>query len=175
MRSVRSFTLVALALGLAACQDDPLKSGVPEAPAPPSQGIQAFIQVDNAEARPGEDVRVFVRMQFGTETGAKLGSYTGRLKFDPEVLAFRSESKIDDGLRVTNPNNADAGELRFAGASATGFNDLTLFEGLFQVKKAGFLDAIKLEMEEASAAATLANLAPSLEVPARVFQRPAIK
>jgi hypothetical protein len=175
MTSVRSFTLLGLTLGVMACEDDPLKSGLPEAPPPPNQGVQAFIQVDNAQARPGDEVRVFVRMQFGTDNGAKLGSYTGRLTFDPEVVAFLSETKIDDGLRVTNPNNAGSGELRFAGASATGFNDLTLFEGLFQVKKAGFLDAIKLEMEEASAAATLANLAPSLDVPARVFQRPGIK
>ncbi|HWP37133.1 MAG TPA: hypothetical protein VNL18_06215 [Gemmatimonadales bacterium] len=175
MRSVRSFTLAALALGLAACEDDPLKSGLPETPAPPNQGVQAFIQVDNAQARPGDEVRVFVRMQFGTESGAKLGSYTGRLTFDPEVVAFKSESKIDDGLRVTNPNNAGAGELRFAGASATGFNDLTLFEGLFLVKKDGFLDAFKLQMEEVSAASTLANLAPGLDVPNRVFQRPGIK
>jgi hypothetical protein len=171
MRSVRSFTLAALALGLAACEDDPLKSGLPEAPAPLAQGVQAFVQVDDPEAKPGDQVRVYVRMQFGTETGAKLGSYTGRLTFDPEVLAFKGETKIDDGLRVTNPNNASAGELRFAGATATGFNDLTLFEGVFQVKRDGYLDAIKLQMEEASAAMTLSNLANKLDVPKAVFRR----
>jgi len=171
MRSVRSFTLAALALGLVACEDDPLKSGLPEVPTPPQQGVQAFIQVDNAQANPGDQVRVFVRLQFGTETGAKLGSYTARLKFDPEILGFVSEAKIDDGLRVTNPNNAGAGELRFAGASAAGFNDLTLFEGAFLVKKAGYLDAFKLEMEEASAATTLSNLTEHLDVPGQVFQR----
>jgi hypothetical protein len=171
MTSVRWGALAALSLGLIACEDDPLKSGLPETPAPPVQGVQAFIQVDDPEAKPGDEIRVYVRMQFGTESGAKLGSYTGRLTFDPEILAFKSENKIDDGLRVTNPNNAGAGELRFAGASASGFNDLTLFEGVFVVKQDGYLDAIKLAMEEASAAMTLSNLTNAVAVPARVFQR----
>jgi hypothetical protein len=175
MRSNRWYPLLALALAVWACEDDPLKSGLPEAPAPPTQGVQAFIQVDNPAAQPGTEVRVFARMQFGTGSAARLGSYTARLRFDPATLAFRSESKIDDGLRVTNPNNAEAGELRFAGASASGLNDLTLFEGLFLVKKAGYLEALTLEVEEASDAATLAPLTRELEIPARVFQRPGMK
>jgi hypothetical protein len=171
MRSVQVFTLAGLSLAVLACNDDPLKSGLPETPPPPTQGVQAFVQVDNTAAQPGDLIHVFVRVQMGTETSAKVGSYTGRLKFDPEVLAFKSEVKINDGLRVTNPNGAGTGELRFAGATAAGFTNLTLYEGVFEVKKAGYQDAFKLEMEELSAAMTLTNLRQNLEVPNQIFLR----
>lgn len=171
MRSVHVLTLAGLSLAVFACNDDPLKSSLPEAPPPPVQGVQAFVQVDNPQAQPGDQVHVFIRVQMGTELSAKLGSYTGRLTFDPGILAFQSEVKINDGLRVTNPNGAGTGEIRFAGASAAGFTDLTLYEGVFEVKKAGYLDALKVQMEELSAALTLTNLQKNLEVPNQVFFR----
>ena len=172
MRSVRIFTLVALAVALAACEEDPLKSRMPEAPPPPSRGVQAFIQVNQTDAATGDEVQVFVRVQLGTDTGAKLGSYTGRLAFDPAFLAFKSETKISDGLRVSNPNGAGEGELRFAGAAAAGFTDLTIFAGVFEVKKPGYADILKLNMEELSAALTLTDLTPGLDQPPQIFLRP---
>lgn len=167
--------LVAVAglLAVAACDDDPLASGTPEAPAPPSTGVQAFVQVDNDQARPGDQVRVFVRVQFGTETDARLGSYTGRLHFDPEALGWHEDTAIDDGLRVTNPNGASSGEIRFAGASAGGFGNLTLYAGVFEVRKTGWLERLTLQMDELSAAETLGNLQPSLQVAPRIFLRSA--
>ncbi len=171
MRSVHFLYLAGLSLAVLACDDDPLKSGLPETPTPPARGVQAFVQVDNPNAQAGDQVHVFVRVQMGTETAAKLGSYTGRLRFDPDVLAFKGEVKINDGLRVTNPNGAGSGELRFAGAAAAGFANLTLYEGLFEVKKAGYLDALAVQMEELSAAVTLTNLEQHLEVPHQVFLR----
>jgi hypothetical protein len=133
--------------------------------------VQAFVQVDNPNAQPGEQVHVFVRVQMGTETSARLGSYTGRLAFDPEALAFKGEVKINDGLRVTNPSGAGSGELRFAGAAAAGFSDLTLYEGIFEVKGTGYLEALAVRMEELSAAVTLTQLEQNLEVPTQVFLR----
>jgi hypothetical protein len=171
MRCVHVLGLAALAVALVGCDDDPLKSGLPEMPPPPTRGVQAFVQVDNNQAQPGDQVHVFVRVQMGTETSAKLGSYTGRLTFDPEVLGYMSEVKINDGLRVTNPNGAGTGELRFAGAAAAGFSDLTLYEGVFDVRKAGYLDALKLTMEELSAAVTLTDLQKDVNVPNQVFLR----
>lgn len=171
MRSVHLVSAATLALALLACDDDPLKSALGDAPPPPNRGVQAFVQVDNAEAQPGAQVQVFVRVQMGTETSAKLGSYTGRLEFDPAILAYKSEVKINDGLRVSNPAGADAGEIRFAGAAADGFTDLTLYTGVFEVKKAGYVDALKLKIEELSAAATLVNLGPELNLPPQVYLR----
>jgi hypothetical protein len=171
MRLVPFFAVAALSLATLACNDDPLKSGLPETPPPPTTGAQAFMQVDNTAAQPGDQIHVFVRVQLGTEGNVKLGSYTGRLAFDPSVLAYRGEVKINDGLRVTNPGGAGQGELRFAGAAAGGFADLTLYEAVFEVEKAGYLDALKLNLEELSAASTLVNLRTQLQQPTQVFFR----
>lgn len=172
MRSLRILVVSVLVVALAACEDDPLKSRMPEAPPPPSRGVQAFVQLNRTDAAVGEEIRVFVRVQLGTDTDAKLGSYTGRLLFDPEVLGFTSEIKINDGLRVTNPNGAGDGEIRFAGAAAAGFTDLTIFAGVFEVKKPGYADVLKLNMEELSAALTLTDLTPGLDLPPQIFLRP---
>lgn len=169
MRSLR--ILVFGALLLAGCDDDPLTSRTPGEPAPPDQGIQAFIQVDNDRAQPGDEVRVWVRVQIGGETDARLGSYTGRLRFAPRTLRFVGETPIDDGMRVTNPAGAPQGDLRFAGAAPAGFTQLTLYEARFTVEKEGYLDDLRLEMEEVSAAVSLTNLTPALRVAPQVFLR----
>jgi hypothetical protein len=156
---------------LAGCDDDPLTSRTPGEPAPPSQGIQAFVQVDDDRAQPGDEVRVWVKVQIGGETDARLGSYTGRLRFDPGSLRFVGETPLDDGMRVTNPAGAPRGELRFAGAAPTGFTQLTLYEATFTVEKVGYLDGLRLEMEEVSAAVSLTNLTPTLQVTPQVFLR----
>lgn len=169
MRSVHMIMLGAVLL--AGCDDDPLVSNTPGEPAPPVQGIQAFIQVDNDRAVPGQEVHVWVKVQIGGETGARLGSYTGRLRFEPASLRFVGETPIDDGMRVTNPAGAEAGDLRFAGAAPTGFTQLTLYEATFTVEKEGYLDNLRLEMEEVTAAVSLTNLTPGLRVAPQVFLR----
>lgn len=169
MRSVH--VLVLGALVLAACDDDPLTSRTPGEPAPPTQGIQAFVQVDNDRAQPGDRVHVWVKVQIGGESGARLGSYTGRLRFDPGSLRYVQETAIDDGMRVTNPAGAPQGDLRFAGAAPAGFTTLTLYEVEFEVTEPGYLEALRLEMEEVSAALSLTNLTPSLRVAPQVFLR----
>ena len=171
MRSLSLMALSALAVAAVGCNDEPLKSGLPETPPPATQGVQAFVQVDNAQAQPGDQIHVFVRVQMGTGNSAKLGSFTGRLHFDPGALAYQGEVKIDDGLRVTNPLGSGDGELRFAGATAGGFANLTLYEAVFEVKKANYADGLKLQMEELSAAGTLSDLHKSTEVPNQIFLR----
>lgn len=169
MRAVRFLMMGALLL--AGCDDDPLTSKTPGEPAPPSQGIQAFIQVDNDRAQPGDEIRVWVKVQIGGETDERLGSYTGALLFDPASLRFVSETAIDDGMRVTNPAAAPQGTVRFAGASPTGFTELTLYEGTFEVQKQGYLDGLRLDMQEVSAAVSLTNLTPTLRLAPQVFLR----
>lgn len=171
MRSLSLMALSALAVAAVGCNDEPLKSGLPETPPPPTQGVQALVQVDNAQAQPGDQVHVYVRVQMGTDNSAKLGSFTGRLHFDPGALAYQGEVKIDDGLRVTNPLGAGDGELRFAGAAAAGFANLTLYEAVFAVKKLNYADGLKLQMEELSAAGTLGDLRKNTAVPNQIFLR----
>jgi hypothetical protein len=169
MKSVRSFLLVFPVLALAACDQEPVKSTA--LPPPLTQGVQAFVQVDNDHANPGDRVNVYVQVQLGTETQSKIGSYTGRLTFDPEALTWVEDAQINDGLRVTNPNGAKSGEIRFAGAAASGFTNLALYRGTFEVKKAGYMSQLQLKMEELSAAKTLGNLRPQLQVTPQIFLR----
>ncbi|MBI4420600.1 MAG: hypothetical protein HY560_07215 [Gemmatimonadetes bacterium] len=170
MRSVRFIPSLGFLVALTACDENPLKSRAPAEPPPPSQGVQAFLQVDNDQARPGEHVRVYIRAQLGTGTQTKIGSYTGLLRYDAAALAWVRDQEINDGLRVSNPKAGD-GEIRFAGATATGFNDLLLYAGEFEVKKSGYADALKFEMQELSAALTLGDLGPQLRIAPQVFLR----
>ena len=155
-------------LALTACQDEPAPATGPTPPAP-QQGVQAYVTVDNLNAAVGQTVRVRVEVQVGTQQSWKVGSYTGRLHFDPARLAFRQENPINDGLRIANNNGAPQGEIRFAGASPTGFTSLVLYEGTFEVKGPNWVPALQLQMEELSAAQSLTNLQPHLTVNHQVF------
>lgn len=175
MQSVRYLVLAATLAGLVACNDDPVRSDAPGEPTPPRAGVQAYLQVDNEGAQPGDVVRIAVKAQFGTDSEAKLGSYTGRLRFDPEVLTYRDEVNLNDGLRVSNPNDVDKGEIRFAGAAARGFEDLTLYAAVFRVRRTPFVEGLTFEMEEMSEALTLRNLKPDLDQAEQVFFRRAAR
>lgn len=160
--------LAALTIALTACSDQPARTTGPTPP-PTQSGVAAFISVDRLDAQPGQTVRVRVEVQVGTQQNFKVGSYTGRLHFSPATLQFQAENKINDGLRVANPANASKGEIRFAGASPTGFATMVLYDGTFQVKSSDYARGLQLTMEELSAAMSLANLQPALRVNPQIF------
>jgi len=160
--------LAALTLALTACQDQPQRATGPTPP-PAQQGVAAYVTVDRLDAPVGATVRVRVEVQVGSQQNFLLGSYTGRLHFDPAQLQFQQENPISDGLRVANPANAAKGEIRFAGASAAGFATLVLYDGTFTVKAANYASGLSLTMEEMSAAKTLVNLRPQLSVSRQIF------
>jgi len=158
-------------LALVACQEAPARTTGPTPP-PPTQGITAFVTVDNGNAPVGGTVRVRVEVQVGTDESVKLGSFTGRLHFDPAKLTFQSQNAINDGLRVANANGASQGEIRFAGAAPNGFASLVLYDGTFVVKSADYEQSLSLTMEELSSAVSLSNLRPQLSVSPHVFLSP---
>jgi cohesin domain-containing protein len=160
--------LATVTIALAACQDQPARTTGPTPP-PPQQGVAAYVTVDRLDAPVGATVRVRVEVQVGTQQNFLLGSYTGRLHFDPAALQFQQENPISDGLRIANPANAAKGEIRFAGASASGFASLVLYDGTFTVKSAGYASGLSLMMEEMSAAKSLTNLRPQLNVSRQIF------
>jgi hypothetical protein len=168
---MNSIRVAGICIALVACQDEPARPTGPT-PTPVEQGVQAYITVDNLNAAVGQTVRVRVEVQVGSQQSFKVGSYTGRLRFNPAKLAFRTENPVQDGLRVSNPAAAPSGEIRFAGASAQGFNTLVLYDGSFEVRAAGYASDLSLVMEEMSAARTLTNLQPQLRVQPRVFLSP---
>lgn len=156
-----------LCLALTACQDEARPTG----PTPPTtqQGVTAYVTVDNLQARVGQTVRVRVEVQVGTQQNFKVGSYTGRLAFDPARITLRAENPVNDGLRVSNNNGAPQGLIRFAGANPNGFQTLVLYDGTFEVKQTSYASTLRLTMEELSAAQSLTNLQPQLRVNPQVF------
>lgn len=54
-----------------------------------------------------------------------LGSYEGRVVFDPAVFAVDSAVAGRDGSRFVNPADAPHGTIRFAGFTPTGFTSST--------------------------------------------------
>lgn len=163
---MNSLRMALFCLALAACRDEPRDVVAP----PPDQGVAAAVTVDNLHAQVGQTVRVRVEVQVPATQTFKVGSYTGRLHFDPARLAFKTENAINDGLRVANNNGATGGEIRFAGASPSGFATLVLYDGTFEVKATNYVASLQLLMEEISAAQTLTNLRPQLQVRRQVFQ-----
>jgi len=171
MLPLRSIAMAVVLFG-AACADEPTRPD--PLPPPVDQGVNAYVVVDNLHALPGQTVRVSVQVR-SADADVKVGSYTGRLHFDAAALQYKAEVAINDGLRVANPNGAGGGEIRFAGASATGFADLTLYSATFTVKQANWTRALTLQMEELSAAKSLANLSPHLQVQRTVFAAEQVK
>lgn len=163
-----SLRIALIGMTLAACQDE--RPTEPITPPPVQQGVAAFVTVDNPSAAVGQTVRVRVEVQVGTQQAAmKIGSFTGRLRFDPARLAFRAENAISDGLRVANAAGAGTGEIRFAGANPGGFNTLVLYDATFVVRAANFREGLTLTMEELSTALTLTDLNAQLRVSPQVF------
>lgn len=163
MLPLRSITMAVVLVG-AACADAPTKPVTP--PPPDGQAISAFVSVDNLHALPGQTVRVSVQVR--AADAVKVGSYTGRLRFDPAMLVYKSEVAINDGLRIANPSGAATGEIRFAGANATGFTSTTIYSAQFTVKGGDWTRSLTLQMEELSAARSLVNLSAQVQV-ARVI------
>lgn len=171
MLPLRSIAMAVVLVG-AACADEPTKPD--PLPPPVEQGVNAYIVVDNLKAAVGQTVRVSVIVR-AADAAVKVGSYTGRLHFDAASLQYKADVAINDGLRVANPNGAGTGEIRFAGASATGFADLTLYCATFTVKQANWAPTLTLQMEELSAARSLANLSPHLRVQRSVMAADQVK
>ncbi len=102
--------------------------------------------------------------------GARLGSYTARLSWDPLALTFCS-SCSPDSLRGNfpapqiNTDSAAAGVLRFTAISALGVDSLVTVARLpFSTGADTLSTAFQLGFSEMSAAATFTSLLPILTV-----------
>lgn len=81
--------------------------------------------------------------------GTMLGSYQGRLTFDPSVLVVDSVSPGRDGSRFVNSTEAARGTIRFAGFAPTGFasNDAVRIVG--RLRKAIDSSSVRAALEVA--------------------------
>jgi len=76
----------------------------------------------------------------------KLGSFTGRLRYDQAAFEYGGEVAITDGtLRAVNPRS---GEVRVAGASASGVDRASLALFRFRAKNSSGVPSFQFELDE---------------------------
>jgi len=83
-----------------------------------------------------------------------LGSYQGRLRFDPSVLGLAAVVPRGGALpagefHVVNAGGADRGEIRFAGFAARGFGGADMVTLRFHAQRAITPADVTLELEVA--------------------------
>lgn len=139
-----------LALLVAACGEDVTAPQAPgpetEEPATVASDMSVDLVVSDLDAGSGETVTVAAEVSAGdvTPTG-----FVAALGYDPARLAPAGEVEIEEGegLRVVNLR-AGEGSVRAAGAAADGFAESTLFALRMEVRKGGWANSLRLEMEE---------------------------
>lgn len=76
----------------------------------------------------------------------KIGSFTGRLRYDQTALEYVGEVAINDGtLRAVN---AGPGDVRVAGASAAGVDRASLATFRFRVRNASAVPELQFDLDE---------------------------
>jgi hypothetical protein len=76
----------------------------------------------------------------------KIGSFTGRLLFDPSALSYDADVSPSDGTdRASNPG---VGVIRVAGAALNGMDVAHLAAFRFKVVNAAALQQVRLELDE---------------------------
>lgn len=160
--------LAAGLLTLGSCSNDGVtdpQASQPTGPSAPGEagGVQASVSVGPFQS--GEQV---VRVRVVGQDLA-LGSYQGRLQFDPAVLSLvevvsRDGTQPAGEFHVVNAEGADAGEIRFAGFAAQGFAGAEMVTLRFRVKQAITPGEVTLEFDVAGTLEGEAVPKPQLSV-----------
>lgn len=139
IRRLPALVTVALALAASACHDvSPIMQSATGA-------VPRAITPSTTIAVTGSSAVITLVLDTRGMVG-QIGSFTGRLRFDPATLAYDSEVALSDGtLRASNPG---AGEIRVAGASAAGIDLTQLAAFRFTLKNAAGLPGVRFELEE---------------------------
>lgn len=139
MKHVNSATLAALLFALAACKD---ASSIVQKPATPTQNS---ITPRATFVLRGDTALVTVVLDVTGDVG-RIGSFTGRLKFDHAAMTYVSESPISDG--TLRASNRGTDEVRVAGASSTGIDRAALASFRFAVRDTLALHTLRFDLEE---------------------------
>lgn len=95
--------------------------------------------------RNGTDAVLTLALEIRGDVG-KIGSYTGRMRFDAASLVYDGEVAITDGtVRASNPGN---GIVRVAGASLSGIDVAQLAAFRFTVANVAALSTVQFDLEE---------------------------
>jgi hypothetical protein len=93
----------------------------------------------------GDTALVTVWIDIRGDVG-KIGSFTGRLRYDQTALEYGGEVATTDGtLRAVNPGS---GEVRVAGASAAGVDRASLAVFRFHVRNASVVPGLQFDLDE---------------------------
>ena len=137
----RGFAAAGLALVLASsgCRDAERALSTNGANAPRSITPHAVV------TRDGSVAIVTLTIDVHGDIG-KIGSFTGRLRYDPTALAFDREETLSDGtMRASNP---ESGSVRVAGASMSGVDVAQLAAFRFKVMDPAALNTLQFDIDE---------------------------
>ncbi|MGQ0767239.1 MAG: hypothetical protein ACT4OZ_16445 [Gemmatimonadota bacterium] len=159
-RFAASTALIAVAT---ACSDREVVR--PPEPGRPPTSTNAWLQLSDSLARPGQTVVISALARIADAdaagAGGAIGSFTARLAYDSLMLSITGVDSLGDGaLRAVNPVT---GEYRIAGASASGLRDGVLFRLTAQVRDSRGLQRIGLLIDELHST-NLSELTRNLEV-----------
>ena len=136
----RASHLVWAALLVAACRDT---TGLmrPTAVNAPRAITPKLVVLDDT----GKTALVTVALEVSGNVG-RLGSFTGRLHFDPAALDYRGEIALGDG--TTRATNRVGDVIRVAGISANGVDVARLVTLRFRVLDKAGLQTLRFDLEE---------------------------
>ncbi|MBC7673110.1 MAG: hypothetical protein H7247_11880 [Polaromonas sp.] len=110
-----------------------------------AESVPASITARADVVSTGESAVVTLVLDVRGDVG-KVGSFTGRLRFNPAALHYEGEVELSDGtLRASNPG---AGVVRVAGASTVGVNVARLAVFHFTVINASAPRNVAFELDE---------------------------
>ena len=132
--------LLCVAVLLAACRDTAGLTRPTAANAPRSITPKLLVRGDT-----GSTALVTVALDVSGNVGT-LGSFTGRLHFNPASLQYDSEVAIGDG--TTRAVNRVGDVIRVAGISTSGVNAARLVTFRFRVIDKAALETMRFELEE---------------------------
>lgn len=169
--SVRvAVSLAAVLVVALACSEDhvvgPTPAGVDDVATPGADsGVQIAVAADPFEA--GQQVlRILV-----VPSELALGSYQGRVTFDPEQFELMDARVPDGGFRVVNTEPAAEGLIRFAGFTVDGFGETEVLALRFRTTRPIEPTEVTLELEVAGTLEGEAVPRPRLSVMRGAFLR----
>lgn len=110
-----------------------------------AESAPASITARTDVATSGETAVVTLVLDVRGDVG-KVGSFTGRLRFNPAALHYEGEVELSDGtLRASNPGT---GVVRVAGASTAGVNVARLAAFRFTIANASAPQNLSFELDE---------------------------
>ena len=135
-------TLIAVALGLAACSDEPTANGL----ASRQGAVPINLELSSLSAATGQRVAVAVRVDAAE---GRVAGIQGALKFDATRLRYVGQSPAGSAVTIANHRGAERGELRFTSFSTNGISgQVALF--VFEARGAGYSAALEYRHELAA-------------------------